>query len=113
MPLLTLHVAALTGPLLLRRHAESDFTVEIEAAGHGRLTVGRIMAVARSGGSSRWMWTITGPAAPDCGLGLSGDAESRKEAQEAFRLAWDALLAWGGGRLGWQIGAERVGGDTT
>jgi hypothetical protein len=71
------------------------------------------MAAARSGGSTRWLWTITGPAAPDAGIGLSGDAESLEEARGAFRSAWNALLSWAAaeraGGLGWHVPAKRAG----
>jgi hypothetical protein len=113
MPLLTLPAAALAGPLQPRRIAPDDYAVEIDAAGQ-RLVVGRIMAAARAGGSTRWMWSVTGPAAPDAGIGLSGDAESRQEAQEAFRLAFDRVIAWAAverpGGLPWHLPAQRVGG---
>ncbi len=113
MLLLTLPAAALAGPLLLRRQGVDDYAVEIEAAGHGRLTVGRLMAVARGFSRRAWLWTVTGPAAPGALVALSGDAESREEAMTAFRAAWDGVRAWAaaerpGGRLQWHVPAGRV-----
>jgi hypothetical protein len=102
--MLTLPTSALTRPLLLRRTAATDFTVEIDAGEHGRLTVGRIMRVARAAGRAAWFWTLTGPAAPGALVALSGEAATREEAMTAFRGAWESVLAWaaaGDGRLRW------------
>ena len=100
-----LHVSttALAGPLLLRRSTDSDFTVEIAAGEIGRLAAGRILMVARSGGVSRWLWSLTAPAAPDAGIGLHGEAETLPEAQEAFRLAFDQVLAWAAAEPGGKV----------
>jgi hypothetical protein len=94
-PLLAIPVADLTGALLPRQHAAHDHTIEIDAGSHGRRSVGRIMVVSRATGSDRgaWFWTITGPAAPDAGVALSGDAGSLEEARLAFRAAFDRLIA--------------------
>jgi len=51
------------------------------------------MKVARSSGRLAYFWTITGPAAPDSGVSLSGEAESLPAAQTALREAWERILA--------------------
>lgn len=73
MSLLTIQIDALAEQLLLRRTGEHDNAVEIEGGEHGRLTAGRIMRVSRASGRTCWFWTITGPAAPDAGIALSGE----------------------------------------
>ena len=95
MPLLSIPVTALAGPLLNRRTAADDFTIEIDAGEHGHRSVGRIMVVIHATGSDRgaWFWTITVPAAPEAGITLSGDIGSLEEARLAFRAAFDRLIA--------------------
>ena len=75
MPLLTIPIDAISDQLLACSTAENDYIVMVEAGEHGRLTVGRIMMVARSSGRTAWFCTITGPAAPDAGVALVGAAE--------------------------------------
>lgn len=115
MPLLAIPVADLTGPLLPRQHGTADdFTIEIDAGSHGRRSVGRIMVVSRATGSDRgaWFWSIVGPAAPEAGVALSGDAGSLAEGRLAFRAAFDRLIAWAASTpsaaLPWHVPAERV-----
>jgi hypothetical protein len=112
MPLLAIPITDLTGPLLPRQHAAHDHTIEIDASGR-RLTVGRIMRVNRGSSREAWFWTITGPAPPEAGVALSGDAGSLEEARLAFRAAIDRLIAWAASTptaaLPWHVGAERVG----
>jgi len=114
MPLLTVQIDAIAEQLLARKTAENDFTISVEAGEHGRLTVGRIMLVARSSGRVAWFWTITGPAAPEAGIGLVGEADDLDGAKAALRAAFDRLLHWAAmardGELGWHVGAERIGG---
>jgi hypothetical protein len=114
MPLLPISIDAISDHLLARKTAENDFTIIVEAGEHGRLTVGRIMLVARASGRAAWFWTITGPAAPGAGVGLAGEADDLDGAKSALRSAFDRLLHWASmardGELGWHIGADRVGG---
>ena len=114
MSLLTVPIDALADQLLARKTAENDFSIIVEAGEHGRLTVGRIMLVARASGRVAWFWTITGPAEPDAGVALVGEAEDLDGAKAALRQAFDRLLHWASmardGELGWHVGAERVGG---
>lgn len=114
MALLTVPVAKLADQLLLRGIGQDDFAVMVEAGQHGRLAVGRIMMVARSSGRSPFLWTITGPAAPECGVGLNGEAESLDQAKGDFRAAFDRLLHWAAmsrdGELRWHTEARRVAG---
>lgn len=111
---LTIPIDALSEQLLLRRIAENDYAVEVEAGEHGRLAAGRIMRVSRATGRTCWFWTITGPAAPDAGVALAGEAEDLESAKIDFRRAFDRLLYWAGmvreGELGWHVPAQRVGG---
>lgn len=111
---LIIQIDALSGLLLLRRIAEADYSVEVEAGEHGRLAAGRIMRVSRASGRTCWFWTITGPAAPDAGIALAGEAEDLETAKVDFRAAFDRLLYWAAmsrdGELGWHVPAQRVGG---
>lgn len=112
MPLLRIPVDAFADQLLARRIASDDYSVAVEAGEHGRLSVGRIMRVARSSGRTAWFWTITGPAAPDAGVGLAGEEADLDAAKAALRAAFDRLLHWAadrkGGLLAWHGGSERV-----
>lgn len=114
MALRTVPIATIADQLLLRSIGEEDFNVMVEAGEHGRLAVGRIMRVARSSGRSPFLWTITGPAAPDSGVALDGEAESLDEAKAEFRAAFDRLLRWAAasrdGELRWHTEARRIAG---
>ena len=114
MSLVIVHIDALAEQLLLRRRGEDDYAVEVEAGEHGRLTVGRVMRVARATGRTCWFWTITGPAAPDAGYATAGEAEDLDAAKADFRRAFDRLLYWAGmvreGELPWNTPAQRVSG---
>ena len=114
IPLRTISIDAISDQLLARKTTEGDYTIIVEAGEHGRLTVGRIMLVARSSGRVAWFWTITGPAAPDAGVGLAGEADNLDAAKAALRSAFDRILYWASmaknGELGWHVGAERVRG---
>ena len=111
---LIIQIDALAEQLLLRRNGEHDYAVEIEAGEHGRLAAGRILQVSRASGRVAWFWTITGPAAPDAGIALAGEAEDLESAKVDFRAAFDRLLYWAAmsrdGELGWHVPAQRVGG---
>ena len=94
MPLLTIPIDALAEQLLARRTGSDDYSISVEAGEHGRLPVGRIMLVARASGRTAWIWTITGPATPDAGIELAGEAEDLEAAKAALRGAFDRLLYW-------------------
>jgi hypothetical protein len=114
MPLHVISIDAISDQLLARKTAEGDYTIIVEAGEHGRLTVGRIMMVARASGRGAWFWTITGPAAPEAGVGLAGEADDLDGAKAALRAAFDRILKRASMvqncELGWHVGAERVGG---
>lgn len=111
MPLLTITVADLAEELLARNTGADDYSIAIQAAGGRRLPVGRIMRVARASGRSAWFWTITGPAAPDAGIGLAGEASTLDDAKGDLRQAVDRLLYWASmarsGELRWHTDEER------
>jgi hypothetical protein len=110
MPLLTIPIDAISDQLLARKTTENDYTIIVEAGEHGRLTVGRIMLVARASGRVAWFWTITGPAAPNSGVGLVGEAEDLDGAKAALRQAFDRLQYWAAmarhGELHWHLADE-------
>lgn len=54
MPHLPISIDAISDHLLARKTAENGFTIIVEAGEHGRLTVGRIMLVARASGRAAW-----------------------------------------------------------
>ena len=97
--------------LLLRSQGDNDFGVHVEAGEHGRLTVGRIMRVSRASGRIAWLWTVTGPAEPDAGVGLVGEAEDLDTAKVEFSRAFDAVLYWcvsnRGGEIRWHVPVGR------
>jgi hypothetical protein len=108
MPLLTVAIDSLSDDLLARKTADDDYTISIDAGAHGRLTVGRIMRVARASGRVAFFWTITGPAAPEAGIGLVGEADNLEDAKAALRQAFDRVLHWAAmrkdGELAWHGG---------
>jgi hypothetical protein len=105
-------VAALAGPLVLRRKDNplaEDYSVHIDVEECGRLSVGRILQSQRPDLARVWLWTITGPAAPEAPVGLSGETESLDAAKAAFRDAFERLKRWAmmakDGELPWLPGA--------
>ena len=104
-------IDALASQLLLRSQGDNDFGVHVEAGEHGRLAVGRIMRVSRASGRIAWFWTVTGPAEPDAGIGLVGEAEDLDTAKVELRKAFDAVLYWcasnRGGEIRWNVPVGR------
>lgn len=111
MPPHSIQIDALASQLLLRSQGDNDFGVHVEADEHGRLAVGRIMRVSRASGRIAWFWTVTGPAEPDAGIGLVGEAEDLDTAKVEFRKAFDAVLYWcasnRGGKIRWNVPVGR------
>lgn len=104
MALLTIPTLA-HAPLLLRLRAPDAYEIAVEAGERGRLTVGRIMLVARSSGRSAFTWTVTGPKAPSAAVALAGEADSLDNAKADFRRTFDRLLAWADHERGGHAGA--------
>jgi hypothetical protein len=94
MPPLPITDDDLSDQLLARKAGTDDYSISVQATGGRRLPVGRIMLVARASGRVAWFWTITGPAAPDAGIELAGEAQTLDEAKTDLRQAFDRLLCW-------------------
>lgn len=81
--------------LRLRKTAEADYTVRV-----ADLAAGRIMRKPVAGGSTVWLWTVTGPYVPPKLQPSHGDAESLDAAKEAFKVKFRAWLLWANSRSG-------------
>ena len=72
------------------------------------------MRVQRASGHTAWFWTVTGPAEPQAGVGLTGEADDLEAAKVEIRKAFDALLYWCAmrrdGEIRWHVPAERTTG---
>lgn len=66
-----------------------DYSVGVDG-----LVAGRIMLRPAAFGTSRWFWSITGPALVQAELPSSGEADSLEDARVAFREMYDRWLTW-------------------
>jgi hypothetical protein len=113
MPPLPIAIDGLADQLLARRTGTDDYSISVQASGGRRLTVGRIMRVARASGRVPWFWSITGIAEPEASIEMAGEGDTLDEAKAAMRQAFDRLLYWAAlarsGELRWHVGEESSG----
>lgn len=101
----TYHIAR---RLRLIRIGQDEYAVLVQAGRDVELKLGRIIRIRQERpGNAAWLWTITGPAEPGCGIALLGEAKDLEAAKASLGTAFSNLVDWcdanRGGLIQWTI----------
>ena len=101
----TYHIAR---RLRLIRVGQYEYAVLVQAGRDVELKLGRIIRIRQERpGSAAWLWTITGPAEPGCGIALLGEVKDFEAAKSSLGAAFAVLVEWcdanRGGLIQWTI----------
>jgi hypothetical protein len=95
MPRRRIRTYQLARGLKLIRIWHDDYAVLVQAGQDEELKVGRIIRIRKERpGNAAWLWTITGPAEPGCGIALYGEARDLEAAKSDLCVALAALIDW-------------------
>ena len=108
MPRRSIRTYHLARGLRLVRIWQDDYTVLMQAGRDVELNLGRIIRIREErAGNAAWLWTITGPVEPGCGIALLGEAKDLEAARSSLISALAALVDWcdanRGGLIQWTI----------
>jgi hypothetical protein len=108
MPRRSIRTYHLARGLRLVRIWQDDYTVLMQAGRDVELNLGRIIRIRQDRpGNAPWLWTITGPVEPGCGIVLLGEATDLETAKSCLGAALAALVEWcdanRGGVMQWTI----------
>ena len=95
MPRRRIRTYQLARGLRLIRIWQDDYAVLVQAGRDVELKVGRIIRIREErADNAAWLWTITGPAEPGCGITLFGEARDLEAAKSGLCAALAALIDW-------------------
>ncbi len=108
MPRRSIKTYQLARGLRLIRLWHDDYAVLVQAGREVELNLGRIIRIREERpGNAAWLWTITGPAEPGCGIALLGEAGNLEAAKTSLCAALATLIEWcdanRGGIIQWTI----------
>lgn len=95
MPRRSIKTYQLARGLRLIRIWHDDYAVIVQAGRDVELNLGRIIRIREERpGNSAWLWTITGPTAPGCGISLLGEARDLEAAKSGLCSSFTILVDW-------------------
>ena len=95
MPRRSIKTYQLARGLRLIRIWHDDYAVLVQAGREVELNLGRIIRIREERpGNAAWLWTITGPAEPGCGIALLGEAKDLEGAKSGLGYAFADLINW-------------------